>query len=111
LAGKCPVSPALEGGVKGHNIKGKYFIGKPHPIGRGASLRSCEKIKNVQKKRACPVRTVLLENFGSEPLAVQFNGLKGNHFVPLLPRNVARNRMLHIPKVRKESHPERGKRK
>jgi len=24
LAGKCPVSPTLEDGVKGHDIKGKY---------------------------------------------------------------------------------------
>jgi hypothetical protein len=36
--GKCPVSPALEGGIKGHNIKGKYLAGKPRPLGRGASL-------------------------------------------------------------------------
>jgi hypothetical protein len=26
---KRPVSPALEGGVKGHKIKGKYLTGKP----------------------------------------------------------------------------------
>ena len=39
LTGKCPVSPALEGGVKGHNIKGKYLTGKPCPLGRGASLK------------------------------------------------------------------------
>ena len=39
LTGKCPVSPALEGGVKGHNIEGKYLTGKPRPLGRGASLR------------------------------------------------------------------------
>ena len=51
LTGKYPVSPALEGGVKGHNIKGKYLTGKPfgilravssaerpRPLGRGASL-------------------------------------------------------------------------
>ncbi|MBP1696446.1 MAG: hypothetical protein H6Q41_1634 [Deltaproteobacteria bacterium] len=38
LTGKCPVSPALEGGVKGHNIEGKYLTGKPRPLGRGASL-------------------------------------------------------------------------
>jgi hypothetical protein len=38
LTGKCPVSPALEGGVKGHNIKGKYLTGKPRPSGRGASV-------------------------------------------------------------------------
>jgi len=48
LAGKCPVSSALEGGVpfngclpagrKGHNIEGKYLTGKPRPLGRGASL-------------------------------------------------------------------------
>jgi len=29
LTGKCPVSLALEGEVKGHNIKGKYLTGKP----------------------------------------------------------------------------------
>jgi len=39
FTGKCPVSPALEGGVKGHNIKGKYLTGKPRPLGRGASLK------------------------------------------------------------------------
>jgi len=38
LTGKCPVSPALEGGVKGHNIEGKYLTGKPSPLGRAASL-------------------------------------------------------------------------
>ena len=38
LTGKCPVSPALEGGVKGHKIKGKYLTGKLRPLGRGASL-------------------------------------------------------------------------
>ena len=38
LAGKCPVSSALEGRVKGHNIEGKYLTGKPRPLGRGASL-------------------------------------------------------------------------
>ena len=38
LTGKCPVSPALEDGVKGRNIKGKYLTGKPRPLGRGASL-------------------------------------------------------------------------
>jgi hypothetical protein len=37
LTGKCPVSPALEGGVKGHNIK-KYLTGKLRPLGRGASI-------------------------------------------------------------------------
>jgi hypothetical protein len=41
LTGKCPVSPALEGGVKGHNIKGKHLTGKPRPLGRGASLFQC----------------------------------------------------------------------
>jgi hypothetical protein len=40
LAGKCPISPALEGEVKGHNIKGMYLTGKPRPSGRGASLLS-----------------------------------------------------------------------
>ena len=34
LTGKCPVIPALEGGVKGHNIRGKYHTGEPRPLGR-----------------------------------------------------------------------------
>jgi hypothetical protein len=38
VAGKCSVSPALEGGVKGHNRKGKYHTGKPRPLERAASL-------------------------------------------------------------------------
>ena len=38
LTGMCPASPALEGGVKGHNIKGNDLTGKPRPLGRGASL-------------------------------------------------------------------------
>jgi hypothetical protein len=32
---------ALEGGVKGHNIK-KYLTGKLRPLGRGASIQECE---------------------------------------------------------------------
>jgi hypothetical protein len=35
FTGKYPVSSALEGGVKRHNIKGKYLTGKPRPLGRG----------------------------------------------------------------------------
>ena len=38
LTGKCLVSLALEGGVKGHNIEEKYLTGKPRRLGRGASL-------------------------------------------------------------------------
>jgi len=30
------VSPVLEGGIKGHNIKGNYLTGKPRPLGCGA---------------------------------------------------------------------------
>ena len=44
LTGKCPVSPALEGGVKGHNIKGKYLTGKPRPLGRGFTFRFSLKV-------------------------------------------------------------------
>jgi len=40
LTGKCPASPALEGGGKGHTIKEKYLTGKPRPLGRGASLQA-----------------------------------------------------------------------
>jgi hypothetical protein len=29
---------SLEGGVKGHNTKGRYLTGKPRPLGRGTSL-------------------------------------------------------------------------
>jgi hypothetical protein len=32
LTGKCPANSALEGGVKGHNIKGKYHTGKPRAV-------------------------------------------------------------------------------
>jgi hypothetical protein len=32
LPGKCPVGSALKGGVKGHNIKGKYLTGKLHAL-------------------------------------------------------------------------------
>jgi len=35
---QVPLSFALEGGVKGHNIKGEYLTGKLRPLGRGASL-------------------------------------------------------------------------
>jgi hypothetical protein len=31
---QVPLDPALEGGVKGHNIKGKYLTGQSHPLGR-----------------------------------------------------------------------------
>jgi len=35
LTGTCPASPALQAGVKGHNVKGNYLTGKPRPLGRG----------------------------------------------------------------------------
>ena len=38
LTGMYPANPALEGGVKGDNIKGNHLTGKPRPLGRGASL-------------------------------------------------------------------------
>jgi hypothetical protein len=38
LAGKCPASPALEGGVKGYNIKEKYLTGKLRRLGRELHL-------------------------------------------------------------------------
>ena len=38
LTGMCPTSPALEGGVTGHNIKGNDLTGKSRPLGREASL-------------------------------------------------------------------------
>ena len=49
--GKCPVSPALEGGVKGHNIKGRYLTGKPRPLGRGASLSVNHWAKENMRRR------------------------------------------------------------
>jgi hypothetical protein len=42
IAGKCPVNPALKGGVKGNNIKGNYLTGKPRLLGRVASLLEVE---------------------------------------------------------------------
>jgi len=36
LTGKCPVSPALEGGMKGRNINGNDLTEKPRPLGHGA---------------------------------------------------------------------------
>jgi hypothetical protein len=49
LTGKCPVSPALEGGVKGHNIKGKYHTGESRPLGRGVSLATAPLIERKQE--------------------------------------------------------------
>ena len=34
---QVPLDPALEGGVKGHNIKENYLTGKSRPLGRGTS--------------------------------------------------------------------------
>ena len=48
---------------------------------------------------------VLLENFGAEPLTVQFNRPNCKNFVPLLPRNVVRTMMLRIPKFGKRVIP------
>jgi len=54
---------------------------------------------------------VLLENFGAEPLTVQFNRPNCNKSVVLLSRQVVRTVMLRIPKLRKENYPERAKKK
>jgi len=46
LAGKCPASPILEGGVEGHNIKGNDPTGKPRLQGvelHKASVKGIEK--------------------------------------------------------------------
>jgi hypothetical protein len=42
MVDKCPVNPALKGGVKGHNLKGNYLTGKPRLLGRVASLLEAE---------------------------------------------------------------------
>jgi hypothetical protein len=52
---------------------------------------------------------VLLENFGAEPITVQFNRPNRNDLVVLLLRNVDQAMMLRIPKLRKENYPERAK--
>jgi len=36
LIGMCPANPALQGGVKGHNMK-NHLAGEPRLLGRGAS--------------------------------------------------------------------------
>ncbi len=46
LTGKCPVSPALEGGVKGRDTKGGYLTGKPRPLGCGAPV-----VKEPERKK------------------------------------------------------------
>jgi hypothetical protein len=57
VTGKCPASPALAGGVKGHNIKGKYLTGKPRPLGRGASLGgSLWVLQNMSKTKKTKFR-------------------------------------------------------
>jgi len=33
MTGKCPSNPALQGGMKGHNIIGNYPPGKRRPLG------------------------------------------------------------------------------
>ena len=38
MAGTCPASPALQDGVKGHNIKEDYLTGKPRPPVRAGSF-------------------------------------------------------------------------
>jgi len=66
LTGKCPVNPALEGGGKGHNIKGKYLTGKP-PLFRAWSftflgfphLFSCHSCRR-QEKNLMPLRSLRL---------------------------------------------------
>ena len=54
---------------------------------------------------------VLLENFGVEPLTIQFNRPNWNKPEALLPRQVVRTMVLRIPKLRKENYPERAKKK
>jgi hypothetical protein len=52
---------------------------------------------------------VLLENFGAEPLTVKLRRPNYSEFVRLLLRRVTRLMMPGIPKLRKESHPERAR--
>jgi len=56
-----------------------------------------------------PVRMVLLENFGAEPITVKLQRLIYNNFACILSRKVTQLMMPGIPKFRKESHPERAK--
>ena len=51
---------------------------------------------------------VLLENFGAKPFTVKLGRSNGTKFVCLMPRTVAQPMMSGVPKLRKESHPERA---
>jgi hypothetical protein len=53
-AGKCPVNPALKGGVKGYNIKGSYHTGKPHPLGV-PSHRTSRVSSNIRHPPSSPM--------------------------------------------------------
>jgi hypothetical protein len=52
---------------------------------------------------------VLLENFGAEPFTVNLERSNYVEFVCLLPEKVTQPVTPGIPKLRKESHPERAK--
>jgi hypothetical protein len=70
-------------------------------------MRSCEKIRN----RIWPVRMTLLENFGAESFHVKLWRSNGNNSERLLPRKVVSRVTTGISKFRKESHPERARKK
>ncbi len=53
----------------------------------------------------------LLENFGAESFYVRLRWPNENNSASLLPRKVASPVATGIPKLRKESHPERARNK
>jgi hypothetical protein len=78
LTGKCPASPALQGRVKGRNLKRNYLTGKPfgmlraessverrRPLGRGASLTQRETNLKLRKREESKIiDNILFARYG-----------------------------------------------
>jgi len=76
-----------------------------------ATVVSFSKNQEPLKNRTWPAGTVLLENFGAEPLTVELNGPNRNNLVSLLETLVTQTMVLRIPKFWKENCPERAKKR
>ena len=72
--------------------------------------KACKNQEHL-RNRTWPAGTVLLENFGAEPLTVQLNGSNRNNLVSLLETLVTQTMMHRIPKFWKENCPERAKKR
>jgi hypothetical protein len=65
LTGKCPASAALQGRVKGRNLKRNYLTGKRRPLGRGASLTQRETNLKLRKREESKIiDNILFARYG-----------------------------------------------